>query len=93
MLFLAFKKSRNCQIHSISSSDSQHLHVVSKVNVMKKNEKGHGENKCDVINIGKYDTQRHMQTCKQVTKTKSKNGGRKPQQVGMGVAIKNFILT
>ena len=60
---------------------------------MKKNEKGHGKNKCDVINIGKYDTQRHMQTCKQVTKIKSKNGERKPQKVGMGVAIKNFILT
>ena len=32
------------------------LHSVSKVNVMKKSEKGHGKNKCDVINIGKYDT-------------------------------------
>ena len=64
---------------------------------MKKNEKGHGKNKCDVINIDKYDNdwiiQRHIQTCKQVAKIKQKNGGRKLQEVGMGVAIKNVILT
>ena len=64
---------------------------------MKKDEKGHGKNKCVVINIGKYDNdwiiQRHIQTCKQVTKIKRKNGGRKLQEVGMGVAIKNVILT
>ena len=33
-------------------------HAVSKVNFMKKNEKGHGKNKCGVINIGKHDTMR-----------------------------------
>ena len=62
----------------------------------KKNEKGDAKNKCDVIKIGKYNVigqQKHMQTCKQVTKIKSKNGGRKPKQVGIGVAIKNFILS
>ena len=62
-----------------------------------KNGKGLGKNKCYVIKIGKYDNdwiiQRHVQTCKQVAKIKRKNGGRKLQEVGMGVAIKNVILT
>ena len=38
----------------------------------KKNEKEHAKNKCDVINIGKYDVtgqQKHMQTCKNASRS------------------------
>ena len=59
------------------------------------NKKEHAKNKCNVINIGKIT---HTHTCRhaasKVTKIKSKDGERKQvgiQQVGMGVAIKNFI--
>ena len=63
---------------------------------MNKNEKRtcKEQMRCDEYQKIRYDwiTQRHIQTCKQVTKIKSKNGGKKPQQEGMGDAIKNFII-
>ena len=33
-----------------------------------------------------------MKTCKQVIEINSKNGGRKPQQVGMGLQLKLLFL-
>ena len=75
IIFFSFRKSLNDQIHSSTDSHLntiwKTLYAVSKVNVMNKNEKRTGKEqmRCDEYWKIRCDwiTQRHMQTCKQIT--------------------------